>query len=67
MTYEEFKEDVLKEIKKMPPQWRKGQKIFNYIDYKYHLGNDLMYKHHVDCYYDDNLIDEFMKTAYKLL
>lgn len=56
MTYEEFKEDVLKEIKKMPPQWRKGQKIFNYIDYKYHLGNDLMYKHHVDCYYDDNLI-----------
>lgn len=67
MIYEEFKADVFKEIKKMPSQWRKGQKVFNYIDYKYHVARDVQFKRHVDCFYRDDLIDEFMETAYKLL
>ena len=52
----------------MPPQWRKGQKVFNYINYKYpNIAEDVQFKHHVDCFYRDDLIDEFMETAYKFL
>lgn len=68
MTYKEFKVDVFKEIEKMPPKWRKGQKVFNYINYKYpNIAEDVRFKHHVDCFYRDDLIDEFMEIAYKLL
>lgn len=32
MTYEEFTEDIFKNIKNLPDDQRKGQKVFNYID-----------------------------------
>lgn len=67
MTYEEFREDVLNGIKAFPNNWRKGQKVFNYIDSKYRVARKVQFDYGVDCFYRDDLIDKFIETAYKLL
>lgn len=67
MTYEEFRGDVFKNIKDLPNNWRKGQKVFNYIDDKYNVARKVQFEHHVDCFYNDNLIEDFIKIAYKEL
>lgn len=65
MTFEEFKEDVFKNIKNLPENWRKGQKVFNYIERKYGVARTVQFNCGVDCFYNDNLIDEFVKKAYE--
>lgn len=67
MTYEEFREDVLNGIKAFPNNWRKGQKVFNYIDSKYRVARKVQFDYGVDCFYRDDLIDKFIETSYKLL
>lgn len=67
MTLKEFKEDVLNQIKNLPPQWRKEQKVFNYIDSKYHVARKVQFDYGVDCFYRDDLINKFIETAYKFL
>ena len=67
MTYEEFREDVLNGIKAFPNNWRKGQKVFNYIDSKYNVARKVQFDYGVDCFYRDDLIDKFIETSYKLL
>lgn len=67
MTFEEFKNEVLKGIKEYPSNWRYGQKVFNYIDTKYNLARKIQFEHHVDCFYNDDLVDEFLKIAYMIL
>ena len=67
MTFEEFKNKVLEGIKECPSNWRKGQKVFNYIDAKYHVARKAQFDYGVDCFYTDDLIDKFIETSYKLL
>ena len=67
MTYEEFREDVLNGIKAFPNNWRKGQKVFNYIDSKYRVARKVQFDYGVDCFYRDDLSDKFIETSYKLL
>lgn len=67
MTYEEFREDVLNGIKAFQNNWRKGQKVFNYIDSKYRVARKVQFDYGVDCFYRDDLIDKFIETSYKLL
>ena len=67
MTYEEFREDVLNGIKAFPNNWRKGQKVFNYIDSKYRVARKVQFDYGVDCFYRGDLIDKFIETSYKLL
>jgi hypothetical protein len=67
MTFEEFKEDVFKNIKTLPENWRKGQKVFNYIDEKYGVARTIQFDYHIDCFYNNNLIDKFIEESYKLL
>ena len=67
MTYEEFREDVLNGIKAFQNNWRKGQKVFNYIDSKYHVVRKVQFDYGIDCFYRDDLIDNFLEKAYELL
>ena len=67
MTYEEFREDVLNGIKTFQNDWREGQKVFNYIDFKYRVARKVQFDYGVDCFYRNYLIDKFIETAYKLL
>lgn len=67
MTYEEFRGDVFKNIKDLPDNWRKGQKVFNYIESKYKIARIVQFDCGIDCFYRDDLIDKFLEKAYELL
>lgn len=67
MTYEEFRKDVFNGIKSLNNNWRKGQKVFNYIDSKYHVAREVQFDYNIDCFYRDDLIDEFIEASYKLI
>lgn len=67
MTFEEFRGGVLKNIKTLPENWRKGQKVFNYIDKKYGVARTVQFDRGIDCFYNDDVIDRFIKESYKLL
>lgn len=67
MTYEEFREDVLNGIKAFQNNWRKGQKVFNYIDFKYRVARKVQFDYGIDCFYRDDLVDKFLEKAYELL
>lgn len=64
MTYEEFRENIFKNI---PDNWREGQKVFNYIDKKYHVARTVQFDYNIDCLHREDLIDKFIETSYKLL
>ena len=59
-TFEEFRKQILDEAEKRHPEHRKGQFIFNYVDYFYGMSN----KASVDCFFDDSLIEDFIKSCY---
>lgn len=67
MTLQEFKNEVLEGIKEYPSDWRYGQKVFNYIDSKYHVAREVQFDYNIDCFYRDDLIDEFIEASYKLI
>jgi len=65
MTLEQFRRSIFYHIRKFPKDWRKGQKVFNYIDAKYGVARFVQLADDVDCFYNDDNIDEFIKLAYK--
>ena len=67
MTFEEFKNDIYSGIKELPENWRKGQKVFNYIDKKYGVARTVQFDRGIDCFYNDDMIDKFIEESYKCL
>lgn len=59
------KEELLKEIKeqKFPEYWRWGQSVFNYIDRVYGVARAVQFIDHVDCFYRDDAVDEFLEKC----
>lgn len=64
MTLEEFKKDVMEGIKELPDNWREGQKVFNYINFIYHVARKVQLEYGIDCFYNDKEIDNFIEKAY---
>lgn len=67
MTKEEFKKEVLDFADNRPTHWRKGQAVFNYIDAEYGVARDVQFIDHVDCFYIDENIEQFIDKAYDRL
>lgn len=67
MTFEELKNEVMSAMENKPNQWRNGQFVFNYIDEHYGVARRAQFEKHVDCFYNDNVIDDFIKTCAELL
>ena len=65
MTLEELKKEIYSVPQ--PPYWRKGQFVFNYIDQIYDVARDVQFKDNVDCFYNDDKIDEFLECVIKRL
>lgn len=65
MSYEEFKKEVMNYANNLKPKsWRIGQAVFNYIDDNYGVARDVQFKENVDCFYDDNRVESFIKLAF---
>lgn len=65
MTLEELKKEIFSIPQ--PPYWRKGQFVFNYIDQIYGVARKIQFKDNVDCFYNDDKIDEFLECVIKRL
>lgn len=64
MTKEELKKEIEEAaIENKPKNWRKGQFVFNYIDAIYNVARDVQFIDKVDCFYIDDLIDDFIEKA----
>ena len=58
--------DEINEALKNKPEWsREGQFVFNYIDEHYGVARAVQFDDEVDCYYDDNQINEFIVACAK--
>ena len=68
MKYDEFKQSILNEvIKTKPKRFRLGQAIFNYVDDKYGIARDVQFEDHIDCFYIDDNIEQFLKSVFNRL
>lgn len=65
ITVEELKKEI-SEIE-FPKNWRKGQSVFNYIDNVYGIARTIQFKWGIDCFYNDNNIDEFLNKAVEII
>lgn len=65
------KEDIIKGAKKLRekyPYYRKGQSVFNYVEETLgSVAREVQFLDHVDCFYDDSEIDEFIDRVIKRL
>jgi hypothetical protein len=66
ITKEEFFAKIDEEIKKMPPNWRKGQKVFNAVDTIFGVAREVQFRHRIDCFHNDSKIEEFKKKSYEV-
>lgn len=62
-------EELEKEISEIefPKNWRKGQSVFNYIDNVYGIARTIQFKYGIDCFYNDNNIDDFLNKAVEII
>lgn len=65
MTYEEFVVNVFKSVEQCPSEWRTGQAVFNVVDDEYGVARSVQFVDRVDCFYNDDYIEEFLKKAYE--
>lgn len=65
MTIQELKEQIFSTPR--PKHWRKGQFVFNYIDQVYGIARTVQFKDGIDCFYNDDKIDEFLEYTIKRL
>ena len=65
ITVEELKKEI-SEIE-FPKNWRKRQSVFNYIDNVYGVARTIQFKYGIDCFYNDDNIDEFLNKAVEII
>lgn len=61
-----FKRFILKKAAKRPSHIREGQAVFNIVDEIFGIARELQLKYHIDCFYDDSKINDFIDKAYTL-
>ena len=66
LDFDEYKQLIDNEIANYPSTWREGQKVFNAIDSLFNIARKTQFEKGVDCFYDDNNIDDFISTSYEI-
>lgn len=67
MTYHDFRNEVLGEMKNKPKEWRDGQFVFNYINENYGVARQVQFIERIDCFHDDDQIEAFILSSYNQL
>lgn len=62
LTLEAFKRSIYSEPK--PEEWRKGQFVFNRIQQLYGVAHKVQFEDCIDCFYNDEAIEDFINCAY---
>ena len=65
-TFEDFRDDIIDKMNNARDEKiRKGQFVFNYIDTKYGVARTVRFFNGIDCFYNDNVIEEFIIRSYE--
>lgn len=67
ITLDEFRGDVITKAKKIQKEYeclRFGQAVFNYIDEEYGVARYVQFDDEIDCFYNDELVDEFIELSW---
>lgn len=65
LSFKEFRNKILEASKNRSVYLRKGQFIFNYIEYLYgEVAREVQFIDNIDCFYDDDQIDAFITACY---
>lgn len=67
MTYEEFITEIWERVAISPKGWRKGQAVFNIIDERWGVAREVQFVDGIDCFYNDDNIQEFIDHAWVIL
>jgi hypothetical protein len=69
ITYDDFRNTILHLMKSdKPKQWRDGQFVFNYMETVYgQVARISQFRDGIDCFYNDDNIDAFIKNCYEIL
>ncbi len=68
MTHEEFIVDLWQNALECPKGWRLGQKVFNVCEDLYgRIARDVQFIDGVDCFYNDQKIDDFLNAVWERL
>lgn len=68
ITFEEFRNEINNAIEKRPVYIRPGQAAFNYVDENFRsVARIFQHKYGIDCFYNDENIDKFIKKCYEIL
>ena len=67
MTYDEFVAHVWEKVATSPQCWRKGQAVFNVIDENWDVAREVQFVDGIDCFYDDDKIQEFIDHAWVIV
>ena len=65
-SFEDFRSGVFRFVENKPKAWRDGQAVFNYINDTYGVARDVQFGKNVDCFFDDNKIEDFIREAYDI-
>ena len=65
ITAEEMKKEIYSHER--PANWREGQFVFNMVDELYGVARIAQFHYGVDCFYWDDMIDEFIEVSCKIL
>jgi hypothetical protein len=69
------KEEFIKQVTEIADRWcrnypdlRRGQAIFNFVDENFgSVARKVQHSDNVDCFYDDDLIDEFFDHCWEYM
>ena len=67
---EEFKERIKRIASRIIDDHeyiRLGQAVFNLIDEMYGVARITQFKYGIDCFYNDNMIDNFIDKCYEII
>lgn len=67
MTEEQLRKEIKEFLKNKPKGWRDGQAIFNYIDNAYGVAREVQMIRGVDCFYNDDNINEFIEVCAQVI
>lgn len=65
ISFAEFHDEIMNFVDRKPKEWRKGQAVFNYINNNYHVARQVLFEDGIDCFHNDDLIEQFILESYK--
>ena len=67
LPFVDFRDEVLSAMENKPKDLRDGQFVFNYIDKNYGVAVFVQLMEGVDCFYNDDKIEDFIKMSHETL